>query len=139
MAATGSEAVPRIEIVGERRRAHDVAFRKKMVAESVVAGARVQDVAQRNGICPSLVYRWRRAAEANRADGSAMRLFPLGIAASPDMAQTPSTPAATPLSVATPRRSGLIEIELAGGVRVSVDEDVSLAALRRMISVLRKR
>jgi transposase len=132
VAATDGGATARIEIVGERRRAYDAAFRTKVVAESVAAGARVREVARRHGICPSLLYRWRRAAEANNANGSRMRLFPIRIAASPD---TP--PPRAPVSA--PRRAGLIEIELAGGVRVSVDEGVSLAALRRVMLILRER
>lgn len=35
------------------------------------------------------------------------------------------------------RRPGVIEIELDGGVRVRVDGDVSLAALRRVVAALR--
>ena len=83
MAATDGGATARIEIVGERRRAYDAAFRTKVVAESFAAGARVREVAPRHGICPSLLYRWRRAAETNNANGSRMRLFPIRIAASP--------------------------------------------------------
>jgi transposase len=132
VAATDGGATARIEIVGERRRAYDAAFRTKVVAESVAAGARVREVARRHGICPSLLYRWRRAAEANNANGSRMRLFPVRIAASPD----PPPPRAP---VSASRRAGLIEIELAGGVRVSVDEGVSLAALRRVMLILRER
>ena len=113
--------------------ADDAAFRTKMVAESVAAGARVREVARRDGIRPSLLYRWRRAAETNNANGSRMRLFPIRIAASPDPPPPPRAP------VSAPRRAGLIEIELAGGVRVSVDEGVSLAALRRVMLILRER
>ena len=133
VAATDSETVPRIEIVGERRRAHDVAFRAMVVAESVAAGASVPDIAERHGLSPSLVYRWRRHAGAEMAGGLAVRLFPVRIAAAPD-----KTPAAVPPPSRTrARRAGLIEIELSGGVRVSIDEGVSLAALRRVMSVLR--
>jgi transposase len=57
VAATSSEATPRIEIVADRRRAHAAAFRAQVVAESRTVGARVQDVAARYGICPSLIYR----------------------------------------------------------------------------------
>ncbi len=134
VAATASETVPRIEIVGERRRAHDVAFRAMVVAESVAAGASVPDIAERHGLSPSLVYRWRRRAGAEAAGGLAVRLFPVRIAAAPDK----TLPAAVPRpSRTTARRAGLIEIELSGGVRVSIDEGVSLAALRRVMSVLR--
>ena len=134
VAATDGEAIPRIEIVAERRRAHDAAFRAMVVSESMAAGARVQDVAARHGICRSLLYRWRRIAGA--AGGSAVHLLPVRIATAPN------EPSSEPVTFAvegwgTPRRSGVIEIELSSGVRVSVDESVSVTALRRVMSVLR--
>jgi len=139
VAATDGEAPgqasPRIEIVGERRRAHDAGFRAKVVAESVQPGVRIQDVARRHGICPSLVYRWRRLAAAETACGSGLHLFPVRIATVPS--ETPAASEPLPSRVITPRRTGLIEIELSGSVRVSVDEGVSVAALRRVLSVLR--
>jgi transposase len=52
----------RIEIVGERRRVHDGAFRARVVEECSVPGARMRDLARRHGICTSLIYRWRRSA-----------------------------------------------------------------------------
>ncbi|MGC8470278.1 MAG: transposase, partial [Acetobacteraceae bacterium] len=77
-AARGSEAMPpRIEIVADRRRAHTAEFRASVVAESLVPGVRVQDVAERRGVCPSLIYRWRRTAGADAAGGDGgVRLFP---------------------------------------------------------------
>jgi transposase len=135
VAATEGAAIPRIEIVGDRRRAHDAAFRARVVSESMAAGARVQEVAARHGICPSLIYRWRRIAEVGTAGGSAVHLFPVRIAGATD--ETLSSQVASPPKARTPQRSGLIEIELNGGVRVSVDAGVSVAALRRVMSVLR--
>lgn len=61
MAATVAASQPRIEIVGERRRAHDAAFRARMVAASQQPDICVRDLARRYGICPSLIYRWRRS------------------------------------------------------------------------------
>jgi transposase len=61
MAATVAASQPRIEIVGERRRAHDAAFRARMVAASQQPDICVRDLARRHGICPSLIYRWRRS------------------------------------------------------------------------------
>ena len=52
----------RIEIVGERRRAHGVEFRARVISECLVPGARMRDLARRYGICTSLIYRWRRSA-----------------------------------------------------------------------------
>ena len=82
LVATSGEATPRIEIVTDRRRAHGAAFRTIVVAEASEPGARVQDVAARHGICPSLVYRWRRLAGGNVNNGSSVRLFPVRIAPS---------------------------------------------------------
>jgi transposase len=134
VAATRGEAMPRIEIVADRRRAHSASFRAAVVAEAVAPGARVQDVARHHGICPSLVYRWRRDAGADAADASAVRLFPVRIAGAADETRPPAQPLSR---LATARRAGSIEIELAGDVRVRVDESVSAAALRRVMSVLR--
>jgi hypothetical protein len=60
--------------------------------------------------------------------------MPVRITAEPETARTQ---AARGSEVPTPRPSGLIEIEFTGGVRVRVDDSVSLVALRRVISVLR--
>jgi transposase len=57
----------RIEIVGERRRVHDAAFRARVVAEASVPGARMRDLARRHGLCVSLIYRWRRDATLREA------------------------------------------------------------------------
>ena len=118
VAATDVEALARIEIVGDRRRAHDAAFRRMVATEAMSAGARVQDVALRHGICASLVYRWRRMAGSAKLDDTTGRLLPVHV-----VAGTTEVPAATaPLrDAAATRRTGLIEIELNGGVRVRVD------------------
>lgn len=137
VAATDSEARPRIEIVGDRRREHDASFRALVVAEAVEPGARIQDVARRHGVCPSLIYRWRRLARSEATGKSAVRLFPVRIAA-PEAALLPaSEPPAARVARKT-RHPGVIEIELTGGVRVSVDERVDAAALRRVLSALRE-
>ena len=134
VAATRSEAMPRIEIVADRRRAHSVAFRADVVAESLIPGVHVQDVAERRGICPSLIYRWRRTVGVPVAGDAAVQLFPVRIAGASGETLAPTLPASRPAGA---RRAGSIEIELAGDVRVRVDESVSVAALRRVLSVLR--
>ena len=103
-----------------------------MVAQSLEAGIRTQDLARRNGICASLIYRWRREQPASAIPA---RLGPVRIASeiSPGVAGVPP-PRVEPQSAGG---AGSIEIELAGGVRVRVGEDVSLPALRRVIAALR--
>ena len=135
VAASVAAPVQRIEIVGERRRAHDAGFRARVVAEAQAAGTRVQDVARRHGICSSLVYRWRRAASPQAGAGSAVQLVPVRIT----QPSAPEPRAPDPgLSRPGLPRSGLIEIEFEGGTRVRVDADVSLAALRRVVAALRR-
>ena len=62
VAATVAATEARIEIVGERRRAHGAEFRARVVAECLAPGTRMRDLARRYGICTSLIYRWRRSA-----------------------------------------------------------------------------
>ena len=72
-AATVAATEARIEIVGERRRVHDAAFRARVVAECLAPGARVQDLARRHGVCTSLIYRWRRGAMPREGTAVAVR------------------------------------------------------------------
>ncbi len=132
LAATDVASLPRIEIVEERRRSHDAAFRARVVSEALVPGARVEELARRHGICTSLIYRWRRAAYGPALSAPSVRLVPVSVA----------EPAKPEPSAATgpPRdggRPGVIEIELNGGIRIRVDDDVNLAALRRVLTALR--
>ena len=134
MAATEAASVQRIEIVGERRRVHDASFRAEVLSEAMTAGAQMKQVARRHGICTSLIYRWRREASSLVKPGSAVQLVPVKIAEPRAVGKRASPPA----TLAMPQtRRGVIEIELDGGVRVRVDGDVSLAALRRVVTALR--
>jgi transposase len=103
-----------------------------MVEQSLEPGIRIRELARRNGICASLIYRWRREHSLSAAP---VRLVPVRIAAE-TASGTASIPPARGEAGMT-GRSGSIEIELAGGVRVRVGEDVSLPALRRVIAALR--
>ena len=120
----------RIEIVAERRRAHDDSFRREMVALSLGPGVRVRELARQLGVCATLIYRWRRE-QAELEPFSGPRLLPVQMVS---QAVAPRNPALAPVPA---RLSGCIEIELDGGVRVRVGEDVSLVALRRVMAALR--
>lgn len=62
--AVGSDA----EIATPRRRGKwTEQERQRIVADSRVAGASVQEVAQRHGVRANLLSAWRRQAEASRA------------------------------------------------------------------------
>ena len=133
LAATDAASLPRIEIVEERRRVHDAAFRARVVAASLAPGARVEELARRYGICTSLIYRWRRATSGPALRAPAVRLVPVRVAD----ARQAEPRAAVSRAAGEAKRPGLIEIELDNGIRVRVDADVSLAALRRVVTALR--
>ena len=126
----------RIEIVAERRRAHDDGFRAAMVAQSLAPGVRIRDLARRHGICASLIYRWRREL-AQTGPGDGLKLLPVEVTAdAPAMRQPSSSP---PVPARAPdRQAGCIEIELDDGIRVRVGDDVSLVTLRRVMAALRR-
>ncbi|NPD69301.1 transposase (plasmid) [Lichenicola cladoniae] len=109
----------RIEIVSDRRRAHDPAFRAHVVANSYVPGTRIRELAARHGIYTSLVYRWRRerVVAAVVKTRSALRLVPVQLvdelrAAGKQPDQSRPLPPPTPKAAAKP---ALIEIEFPGG------------------------
>ena len=92
----------------------------------------MQAVASRYGICPSLIYRWRRdGGDVAAGSPSRVHLFPVRLEAGSEAVPGPASRAAGA------RQPGIIQIELSNGVRISVDEGVGTAALRRVISALR--
>jgi transposase len=167
MAATVAASERPIEIVGERRRAYDAEFRSRLVEASWAPGACVRDLAQRHGVCVSLIYRWRRSAAPGAhspvsarvamdapvsnpamAGEGPLEFVPLGVfgrAADEGPALVtgpavgrPGAPAAMPSpSTAMQARPGLIEIDLPDGTRLRVDAFVNERALRRVLAVLR--
>src|SRR5215203_1261693 len=64
-----TDGVAHVEIVtrGEVRREYTPDERAAVLTEAAMPGARVLLVAQRYGISPSLVYRWRREAAGRPA------------------------------------------------------------------------
>lgn len=116
----------------ERRRRWDVAEKLRIVAESNEPGASVRAVAARHDVYPSLLHTWRRQVRTGRLVPRPMAGFvPVRMAATPPV----DGPGLIP--VLDQPRSGTIEISLPDGSQVLVGNDVSLAALRRVITALR--
>ena len=121
----------------ERRRRWSVADKLRIVAECDEPGVQVSEVAARHGVYRSLVFQWRRQAQDGLLTaGPTPEFVPVRVAAVdrreamlPDLKPTPTPP---PSQAAT-----AIEIELPGGIRVRVGEDVGLVALRRVLAALR--
>jgi transposase len=114
----------------ERHRRWSEDEKATIVAATLVAGARVADVARRHGVGRSLIYAWRRALGPGLGDRRVMPdLVPVVVTAG----DTPS--ASAPGKAA--RHTGSIEIALASGIRVMVHGRVDGKALRMVIAALR--
>jgi len=123
----------------ERRRRWSKDEKAWIVAETLMPGAVVSEVARRHGVAQSLLFTWRRLA---RSAGAATRdgsiLLPVEVeAAAPSTSEAPRP--SRPTMSGRRTRSGVIEIELGSGSRVRVDNDVDVDALRRVLSVLGER
>jgi transposase len=126
-----TDARQRIEVITghERRRNYGDAEKARLVAEASQPGCSVQEIARRHGVCPSLLYRWRRHGPGGRAPEPLLpRLIPVRVGGEPA-----SPPPDLGVRVTTP----LVEITLPNGYTVRVDQHVDGKALRRIIAALR--
>ena len=131
----------RVEVLGglERRRRWSQDDKARIVEETLAPGAKVTEVARRNGVAASLVFSWRR--QARTAARVEPRFAPVQIAAAEAIEKTSKL---LPMedgrerSVAT-ARIGLIEIDLGNRGRIRVGAHVDLEALARVIEVLERR
>lgn len=127
-----------------------------MVAEASAPGVRVREVSRRLGIAESLIYNWRSAQR--KAEGIAsepLQFIPYGVVVDTEHAergtalaprtQPPVPPKPLPPATATEdlvrphpgARPGGIDIDLANGVRLSVDSYVNEKALARVLRALK--
>lgn len=134
----------RVEVLGgvERRRRWSSDEKMRILEETLVPGAKVSEVARRNGISASLVFTWRRQARAGLSPATIAPRFAAVRIAGPDTGAEISKPSSEELTQSRPAisgRSGLIEISLGGGKRVRVDASFDAAALARVLDVLERR
>ena len=131
----------------ERRRHWPDEEKLRILSEALAAGATVAAVADRNGVCRSLVYLWLRLARAGRLPGISLtepppqpspafvpvRIEPPTRAACADVAS--ALPEARPASPSR-RRAGMVEIVLGNGRVIKVDESIDPSALARLVAAL---
>ena len=101
-----------------RRRRWSSEEKSRIVAETLVAGARVSEVARRWQLCPQQVFGWRREARVDVGEqpASPVRCAPAFV---PIVAEAEAS--------AKPAAAGMIEIKLAGAVvRVAPGTDTTL-------------
>jgi transposase len=124
-----------IEIINgrERRRRWSLDEKLRIVAETHEPGASVRAVAARHDVYPNLLRSWRRQVGQGRLSAApSARFVPVRV-----LEPAPMTAATASPAIADRAASDLIEIMLPDGPRVRVGSDVTLAALRRVMTVLR--
>ena len=129
-----STRIGRVEVVtrSEGRRRWSDGDKQKILQETLEPGATVMAVAKRHGIGTGQIYTWRRQALVGAVTGFVPVAIEAEAGADSAAAFPPAVPAACP-------RPGLIEIELPGGARLRVDDQVNSAALRRVLAALESR
>jgi transposase len=126
-----------VEIVtrGEVRREHTSEERAQVLTEAAMPGARVLLVAQRYGISPSLVYRWRREAAgrpARQARPRAPSFVPLLV----DSGGPPNPSALQAVAPAQDSRAERIEVVLRNGRLLRVASMADPGAIARLAAAL---
>jgi transposase len=131
----------RVEVLGglERRRRWSRDDKARIVEETLAPGAKVMEVARRNGVAASVVFTWRRQARTIEQVGP--RFAPVQIAAA-EAAEENSKPSSEDdrrMRQVPTARNGLIEIDLGNRRRIRVDAQVDPEALARVLDVLERR
>lgn len=141
----------------ERRRRWPDDEKLRILSEALVPGATAAAVADRNGVCRSLLYTWLRLARAGKLAGISMTRPPVGgfvpvrieppveaaeatSQSSRTLSAPPPAPDAHPLtSPRAPmrgRRPAQIEVALTNGRVIKVDEGIDPASLGAIIAAL---
>lgn len=122
----------------ERRRRWRVEDKVRIVAEAEQPGACFADIARRHEISRGLLWNWRdKVRRGTLIAPSVSRFLPVWVL-SDSTAADPRAQARVPVpGRVAAAGEGRIEITLPNGSHVQVDSTVSLAALRRVMTVLR--
>ena len=130
-----TDGVARVEIVtrGEARREYTPEERAAVLTEAAMPGARVLLVAQRYGVSPSLVYRWRREAAGRPARQTRPRRFVPLLVEGNGILPDPVVPPGAATQVAGADR---IEVVLCNGRLLRVGAEADAAAVARLAAAL---
>ena len=130
----------RVEVLGglERRRwSQDDKVR--IVEETLAPGAKVTEVARRNGVAASVVFTWRRQARTVERVGPCFAPVQIAAAVAGEDNAKPHSEDDRRMRSLSPPRNGLIEIDLGNRRRIRVDAQVDPEALARVLDVLERR
>jgi transposase len=128
---------------GRRRRHWSDEDKARIVAECEAPGSSVSMVSRRHDLNTNLLFSWRRQLRQRQSSTGGIAFVPAVIApqepAVVQPAEMPREPQPGLASNALPRPIGRIEIVLSDSRRIIVDQDVTAAALARVIGVLERR
>lgn len=128
----------------ERRRSWPTEVKLRIIEEALGPGASIAAVADRNGVCRSLLYTWLRLVRDDKMRGISIAprptsaFVPIRIE-SPANAPVPEVRADDPPPPRLPsrgRRPALVEIALTNGRVIKVDECIDPAALAQLVAAL---
>ncbi len=128
---------------GPRRRRWTEEDKARIVAECEAPGSSVSVVARRHDLNTNMLFTWRRQLRQRQCGAGEVSFVPAVITpkgpTSDRSAEMPREPQPGPASNSAPRPTGRIEIVLGDSRRIIVDQDVTAAALARVIGVLERR
>jgi transposase len=128
---------------GRRRRHWSDEDKARIVAECDTPGSSVSMVARRHDLNTNMLFSWRRQSRQRQCGASEVSFVPAVITAQEATADRPAVMPREPQPglAGSPavRPTSRIEIVLGDSRRIIVDEDVSAAALARVIGVLERR
>ena len=141
----------------ERRRRWPNEEKLRIMSEALVSGAVASAVADRNGVCRSLLYTWLRLARDGQLPGIALgapksvpsdaafvpvtvqQSIPVRVAAvlsSEPSAPRPTSPHTACVPAAARRHAMSIEVVLANGRTLKADESIDPAVLAQLAAAL---
>lgn len=115
----------------ERRRRWGDEEKARLVAEIMVPGAKVTEIARRQGISRSLLYTWRREAGQGVVNEGASALPELVPVVMADPREIPKA------SAVAAKQTGSMEIVFPAGIRVTVRGRIEERTLRAVLHALR--
>ncbi len=104
--------------------------KRRIVEETMKPGMSVSMVARRHDINANLVFSWRKLYQEGRLGAKAgeQSFIPVGVVGGQ---------ASVPTAISAPRSSGMVELELPGGIRLRVDSKIEESALRRVLRAVK--
>ena len=131
----------RVDVLGglERRRRWSQDDKVRIVEETLAPGAKVTEVARRNGVAASVVFTWRRQARTVERVGPCFAPVQIAAAVTGEDNAKPQSEDDRRMRSLSTARNGLIEIDLGNRRRIRVDAQVDPEALARVLDVLERR